>query len=147
MLSSSLHLAWMNSSTIESLTRRTKVWTLAILIPRPKDFHEAQSHCEKPIPVVIYPGTPLTTSPSSSSSSTTISTSPPREFAILSTEPGENPFDLGSPLANMNEVMGHTLLEWLLPLRPSPCTHHDSQESAYAFGPVVQRLKKEAGLI
>ncbi|EAS31280.3 palmitoyltransferase pfa5 [Coccidioides immitis RS] len=144
MLVSSLHLAFINSSTIESLTRHTKVWTLAVLIPRPKDFYELQSRRKSPIPVVIYPSSPI---PSSSSSTrTATSNAPPREFAILSTKPGENPFDLGSPLANLKEVMGHSLIDWLLPLRYSPCSGYGSQESAYAFGPVVQRLKKENGL-
>ncbi|KAI2169611.1 Palmitoyltransferase pfa5 [Ophidiomyces ophidiicola] len=144
MLSSSLHLAWLNCSTIESLTYQTKVWTLAVFISRPKDFREFQSTREHPTPIVIYPGTAIL--PSSSSASTTTSTGPSREFAILSTNPGENPFDLGSPLANLCDVMGHSVLEWLVPLKHSPCSDHSSQESAYAFGPVVQRLKREAGL-
>lgn len=69
-----------------------------------------------------------------------------RVFAIVDTKPGENPFDLGSRLANAQEVMGYTVLEWLLPLKHSPCTDHSSKEGAYALGPAVQRLKKEAGL-
>ncbi|EEP78861.1 predicted protein [Uncinocarpus reesii 1704] len=141
MLASSLHLAWLNISTIESLTRHTKVWTLAILIPRPKDFHESQANRDNPIPVVIYPSTVM---PSSSSSSS--GTAPPREFAILSTEPGENPFDIGTPLENLKEIMGYSLFDWLLPIKPSPCADHSRQESAYRFGPVVQRLKRKAGL-
>lgn len=67
-------------------------------------------------------------------------------FAILQTLPGENPFDLGSPLKNIQQVMGFSLLEWLLPIKQSPCADHSSNESAFALGPVVTRLKKEAGL-
>jgi palmitoyltransferase len=43
--------------------------------------------------------------------------------------------------------MGHSIGDWLLPLKQSPCADHSSSESAFALGPVVTRLKQEAGLI
>lgn len=94
--------------------------------------------------MVSYPGT-TSTIPSGSASGP-ISQPPRREFAILSTQPGENPFDLGSQLANMNEVMGYSIIDWLLPVKHSPCASHDSQESAFRLGPVVDRLRKDYGL-
>ena len=42
--------------------------------------------------------------------------------------------------------MGKTVLEWFFPIRHSPCADHTSQESEFAFGPVVQRLREEAGI-
>ncbi|EER41343.1 conserved hypothetical protein [Histoplasma capsulatum H143] len=69
-----------------------------------------------------------------------------RDFAILHTKPGENPWDLGSPLENFKEVMGYSFLDWFSPLKNSPCTDHNSQESAFRLGPVVRRLRREAGL-
>lgn len=70
---------------------------------------------------------------------------PPRRYIILSTAPGESPWDLG-PLENMKQVLGTRWWDWLIPLRHSPCCRHDSSESAYALGPVVTRLRLEAGL-
>jgi palmitoyltransferase len=43
--------------------------------------------------------------------------------------------------------MGYSISDWLLPLKHSPCADHSSSESAFALGPVVTRLKQEAGLI
>ena len=37
-------------------------------------------------------------------------------------------------------------MDWLLPWRSSPCCDH-SGESAFVLGPVVQRMKEEAGII
>jgi palmitoyltransferase len=62
-------------------------------------------------------------------------------FAIVRTEPGENPFDLG-PWRNFKAVMGNTVLEWLFPIKHSPCCDHDSMISDYEFGPLIEELKK-----
>jgi palmitoyltransferase len=62
-------------------------------------------------------------------------------FAIVRTEPGENPFDLG-PWRNFKAVMGNTVLEWLFPIKHSPCCDHDSMISDYEFGPLIEDLKK-----
>ncbi|KAH8677196.1 DHHC palmitoyltransferase-domain-containing protein [Ilyonectria robusta] len=68
-----------------------------------------------------------------------------RTFAILATEPGENPWDTGV-WKNCKSVMGNSILEWLLPIWHSPCCNHDSMESDYEFGPVVEKLKKRYGI-
>ena len=141
MLGSSLQLSWLNSSTIENLNRHTKVWTLAILIPRPQDFYAARSGLPPMFPTVTYPET------GSEQSETAPPNTPRREFAILHTRPGENPWDLGSRFANLCEVMGYSIFDWFVPLRHSPCADHSGQESAFALGPVVQRLRREAGII
>lgn len=60
-------------------------------------------------------------------------------FAVLRTEPGENPFDLG-PWKNFKAVMGNNIFEWLLPIKPSPCCDHDSMMSDYEFGPLIGKL-------
>ena len=70
----------------------------------------------------------------------------PRVFAILSTQPGENPFDLG-PWNNVCEVMGYRFWDWVLPFRSSPCADHKSMVSHFPMDMgLVERLKKEAGL-
>ncbi|KAL4808719.1 DHHC palmitoyltransferase-domain-containing protein [Aspergillus unguis] len=74
------------------------------------------------------------------------STTEQHVFAILQTSPGENPFALGSPLKNLQQVLGHSIADWLLPIKRSPCADHNSTESEFAMGPVVSRLRREAGL-
>lgn len=69
-----------------------------------------------------------------------------RTFAILQTQSGENPWHIGY-LKNFKSVMGESVFEWLLPLRHSPCTHHDSMVSDYEFGPLVEELKRRYGLV
>lgn len=49
-------------------------------------------------------------------------------------------------MKNLQQVMGFTVGEWLLPFKQSPCANHSSLENAFALGPVVSRLKREAGL-
>ncbi|KID86015.1 DHHC zinc finger membrane protein, partial [Metarhizium majus ARSEF 297] len=64
-----------------------------------------------------------------------------RTFAILKTEPYENPWDLGF-WENWKSVMGNEPWEWFLPIRHSPCCNHDSMHSDYRLGPVLDDLKK-----
>jgi len=64
-----------------------------------------------------------------------------RTFALVKTELGENPFDLG-PWRNFKSVMGNGPLEWLLPIWHSPCCNHDSIHSEYEFGPLINELRK-----
>ncbi|KAK7432831.1 Palmitoyltransferase pfa5 [Neonectria magnoliae] len=68
-----------------------------------------------------------------------------RTFAILETEPGENPWDLGW-WRNWRSVMGNSVIEWLLPIWHSPCCNHDSMESDYELGPVLVDLKQRYGI-
>ncbi|PKS12051.1 hypothetical protein jhhlp_001347 [Lomentospora prolificans] len=68
-----------------------------------------------------------------------------RTFAILRTEPGENPWDLGYR-RNWIEVMGSSPIGWFLPITRSPCTAHDNLESEYPYGPVLADLKARYGL-
>ena len=135
MTGSSLQFAIVNTTTIENLSRKTIVWTLALYMPKLPEAtpgfrtisysagptsEEANAHTDHPSPEV-------------------------RTFAILYTKPGENPFDLG-PYKNFVSVMGDYWYDWLLPIKYSPCCNHDRQESEFAMGPVVQRMRREAGI-
>lgn len=141
MAGTSLHLAATNTSTIESLSRNSKVWTIAVHINRPQNGSQwAQTFARVTYPVSRKPA-------SANSSDLESMPNNNRVFAILRSQPGENPFDLGSPVKNLQQVFGTTLWDWLLPLKPSPCADHRSSASAYPMGPVVERLKQEAGLI
>ncbi|GIJ85796.1 palmitoyltransferase pfa5 [Aspergillus pseudoviridinutans] len=140
MTISSVQLAAYNLTTIENLNRRSAVWTLAIRVPR----HILSKNWAPTFRTITYPLPPLPSAESEVAREFPVGEQ--HVFAILQTLPGENPFDLGSPLKNIQQVMGFSLLEWLLPIKQSPCADHSSHESAFALGPVVTRLKKEAGL-
>lgn len=68
-----------------------------------------------------------------------------RKFAILTTEAGENPWDLGM-WKNCKSVMGSSPLTWLLPIWHSPCCNHDSMKSDYEFGPLIETMKRRSGI-
>ena len=128
---SSLQFVLLNTTSVENLSRQTKIWTLAVHISRPP-----ANPNHTPFQTITYP----LTSPPAGTPST-----PPRTFAILHSKPGENPYDLGY-YGNFKSVMGTNIFDWLLPLRYSPCCDHDTGESAFALGPVVRRMREEAGL-
>jgi palmitoyltransferase len=144
MTLSSIQLAMLNITTIENLNRRSIVWTLAIRVPEHllTRLWVADSPWAPTFRMVSYPPEP----PVSTQPPNDPSTTERHVFAILHTLPGENPFDLGSSLKNIQQVMGYSLADWLLPLKHSPCADHSSPESAFALGPVVTRIKQEAGL-
>jgi palmitoyltransferase len=144
MTLSSIQLAMLNVTTIENLNRRSIVWTLAIRVPEHLlgRLWVEDSPWAPTFRMVSYPPEP----PASTQPPSDPSTTERHVFAILHTLPGENPFDLGSSLKNIQQVMGYSLADWLLPLKHSPCADHSSPESAFALGPVVMRLKQEAGL-
>ena len=65
-----------------------------------------------------------------------------RTFAILKMlNPGDNPWDLGSARLNLETVMGNGVVDWLLPIRRSPCCDHEDAESQFRVGPKVDILR------
>ncbi|KAE8152005.1 zf-DHHC-domain-containing protein [Aspergillus avenaceus] len=148
MTISSLQLAMYNLTTIENLNRRSAVWTLAIRVPSHMLAKlNPESRWAPTFRTITYPLPPMPATPEEAPQYPQYRPSGEQHvFAILQTLPGENPFDLGSTYKNLQQVLGYSLLDWLLPFKRSPCADHTSQESAFALGPVVQRLKAEAGL-
>ena len=132
MSASSLQFTILNTTSVENLGRKSKIWTLAVYIESPRSDIANTGHT--PYQTITYP---LSSPPNSAV--------PRRSFAILHTKPGDCPFDLG-PWGNFREVMGYSIWEWLLPVKMSPCCDHRSGESAFKLGPVVQRMREEAGL-
>lgn len=149
MTISSIQLAMLNISTIENLNRRSIVWTLAIRVPDHllERLWVADSPWAPTFRMVSYPPEPPTSTTGQQTNNLSTRETERHVFAILHTLPGENPFDLGSSLKNVQQVMGYSVSDWLLPFKQSPCADHSSLESAFALGPVVTRLKQEAGLI
>lgn len=147
MTISSIQLSMLNITTIENLNRRSIVWALAIRVPDHllERLWVADSPWAPTFRMVSHPLEPPT-----STTEQQTNNGPATErhvFAIVHTLPGENPFDLGSSLKNVQQVMGYSVADWLLPCKQSPCADHSSLESAFALGPVVTRLKQEAGLM
>ncbi|KAL2868501.1 DHHC family palmitoyltransferase [Aspergillus lucknowensis] len=161
MTLSSLQLAAFNLTTIENLSRRSVVWTLAIRVPNHVLSRlQPGSRWAPTFRTITYPLPPITSPPLPSHQDAGEGKPPPAPptfppppvngeqhvFAILQTLPGENPFDLGSPLKNLQQVLGSSITDWFLPLKYGKCGDHSTLESEFALGPVVTRLKKEAGL-
>lgn len=121
MTLSSLQFVFLNTTTIENLSRKTIVWSLAIYMPRVADV-------EPTFRTISYSSSGIV-----------------RTFAILHTKPGDNPFDLGL-YQNFRSVMGDHWYDWFLPFRYSPCTNHDRLDGQFAMGPVVQRMRRDAGI-
>lgn len=129
MSGSSLQFAFLNSTTIENLTRRTKVWQLAFYIARP-----LSSQAGIGFPSVTYPLADETSANPSK-----------RTFMILHSKPGDNPWDQGA-FANFKSVMGLHWYDWFFPLRHSPCCDHSKGESQFELGQIIERMRAEAGL-
>lgn len=68
-----------------------------------------------------------------------------KTFAVVRTDPGENPWDLG-PYRNFKSIMGNEPWEWFLPIKHSPCCDHENMQSDYEMGPVIGRLRERYNL-
>lgn len=158
MFSSSMQFAALNVTTIENFDRHRKVWYLCVYLPRPEETLSRIEAQGKMVPRTIpYPRPPgenamvlqsaLGEETGGVGGADELPTSQwTRVFAILELPPGANPWDCG-PLSNVREVMGYSVLEWLLPLKYSPCAQHDNPESMFKLGPAVEEAKREAGLV
>jgi len=172
MTGSSTDFAVSNITTIENLNRKTKVWQLAVLIPSPQELARirppstvqsapAYRTVTYPLPIVSNPSEQVRSQPQSSADETNPSTretteaglhtkrdaQATRTFAILSTEPGENPWDLGSAFENWKTVMGDNVLDWILPFKRSPCCNHEDGRSQFKLGPNVDLLLARHGFV
>lgn len=70
----------------------------------------------------------------------------PRTFAILRTPPGLNPWNLGA-YYNLQSVFGLRPHDWVLPIKLSPCTNHNTSISFYAMGWEFEQLLHDARLV
>ncbi|KAI8304816.1 Palmitoyltransferase PFA5 [Colletotrichum sp. SAR11_59] len=142
MTATSWRFILLNITNIDAL-RKSWVHQLAIRVPN--DTGPGNGYGIVTYPLPKYP------QGAHESSDATVDSESPRDrlatrvFAIVSTDPDENPWDLGWR-RNWTSVMGYSLIDWLLPIRGSPCAVHDSMESDYEMGPVVQVLRERYGL-
>ncbi|AEO64994.1 uncharacterized protein THITE_2111458 [Thermothielavioides terrestris NRRL 8126] len=144
MTLTSIRYILLNLTTVDYLKSKNVVHQLAIRVPRGTPRGQNYN-------VITYPLPISTTSPDPSRQTATYEVSSARDqlatrtFAIVRTEMGENPWDLGY-YRNWKSVMGDNLIEWLLPIHESPCATHESNESFYEMGPLYQRLRARFGL-
>ena len=132
MFGSSMQFALINTTTIENLSRKTVTYQIAIHMPYPQER-------PPPFPTITYSTNQLP--PGGQAPPAALKT-----FAILHSRPGDNPWDLGA-FRNFKEVMGEKWYDWILPIKHSPCTNHDRVESQFAVGPVIDRMREEAGIM
>jgi palmitoyltransferase len=159
MTCTSLQFVISNLTTIENLSKRRRAWLLAVLIPPTFNLP-----IEGNYPHIIYPlplpanekiSSSTPSSPASESHDEAISepeipserdARATRTFAILQLAVGRNPWDLGV-VRNWKSVMGNNFLDWVLPIKQSPCRNHESHESQFETGRWVEELLVEVGFM
>ena len=130
----------LNTTTIENLSRHTKVWSLASYMPPSSVYPAPLAFNTITYPLgYVYPNqdesAPEPRQPQAS----------PKLFAVLHSKPGENIWDLGY-WRNFKSVMGEKWYDFLLPIKYSPCCRHDQGGSHFEMGPVFDRMRKDAGI-
>ncbi|CAJ2503519.1 Uu.00g109130.m01.CDS01 [Anthostomella pinea] len=154
MTVTSLRYIILNMTNVDMLGAHSKVYQLAVQVPRgtrssdkfivvtyplPKPGQETNGYSSRtPTLEGAYGKT-------NGSRPTTRDDLATRTFAILKTEPGENPWHL-STWKNWQTIMGSNPLDWLLPIRKSPCVNHETQESFYPMGNALKDVRVRYGL-
>ncbi|KAI1811948.1 DNA/RNA polymerase [Poronia punctata] len=133
MTVTSMRYVFLNMTNVEILGFETKSWQLAVRVPR-------GTRSDK-FGVVVYPLPNEANDQRYTVPATSRDDLATRTFAVLATEGGaqENPWDLGF-WRNWQTVMGTNPFDWLFPIRSSPCTNHESHESYYPMGPVLDKI-------
>lgn len=136
MAYNSLYACFINSTTVDNLSRRTKIYHFAVLIPPgfrrvqpptvPPSILQTSAQYQNPLAPTVSNSSPpepyrTITYPLSQDNNEAQSTEPIRTFAILATPAGTNPYSLLTPVMNVRTVMGEHWYDWLLPIRHSPC--------------------------
>lgn len=168
MAGNTIHLAFQNITTVETLDRARRFCHLAVFVNAreleaiitarsARSSNDAPSPYETTITYPLQPAPPRTSTERNSTTDDRVSepsrTGPalpsssrePRTFAVLRTHSGDNPWDLG-PFSNWKQIMGARFVDWFLPIKHSPMCRRDRSDFEYPFGPVVDRLKREAGI-
>lgn len=119
-----------NVTQIEDISMNP--WTLAISVDAIKERLPAGSTYQPDYPTIYYLHDRQVYVPASATRDPATEGAP--GFAIITARAGENPFDLGNPMANFKSVMGLHFWDWITPIRGSPASLYDS------FGPLIDEL-------
>ncbi|OTB03932.1 hypothetical protein M426DRAFT_321234 [Hypoxylon sp. CI-4A] len=161
MTFTSVRYILLNMTNVDMLSSRSKVYQLAVRVPRGTEAADRFNVVTYPLP---KPGTVTVAANGSGNGngngrangavrprsierngSTARDELATRTFAILKTEPGENPWDLGV-YRNWQAVMGTNVIDWILPICRPPCVDHDSPEGFYPMGRVLTDVLARYGL-
>lgn len=142
MTATSWRFIFLNITNIDAL-RKSWVHQLAIRVPN--DTRPGNGYGMVTYPLPKYPQGRSTSSDATVDSETPRDRLATRTFAVVRTEPDENPWDLGWR-RNWTSIMGHNLIDWLLPIHGSPCAIHDSMVSDYEMGQLIRTLRERHGL-
>lgn len=136
MAGSTTQLIYRNLSTVDALSHTLKVYQLAIYDPAPpQQPQQGQRQIYSPLVQRVW----LPTSPMQEQQQ--------RCFAIVKTQPGENPWRLGETMDNFKEVLGYSIWDWWLPLKGSPLVNRNNAEGFYRWNDeLLKRLRREAGI-
>ncbi|KAI1324558.1 palmitoyltransferase PFA5 [Xylariaceae sp. FL0255] len=157
MAVTSMNYVLQNLTNVESLANQHKSYKLAVRIARdtrPEKFGVIVYPLPKPdrrtnksetTSVGPYENSPATENNDGAAIIQNRDDLATRIFGILVMEKGENPWDLGF-WNNWKSVMGTTPLDWLLPIRKSPCANHESQEAFYPMGHALENLRARYGV-
>ncbi|KAK4239092.1 hypothetical protein C8A03DRAFT_43228 [Achaetomium macrosporum] len=140
MTLTSVRYILINLTTVDYVKSKNVVHQLAIRVPRGTPPGQNYNVITYPLPTSTS-----TLDPSGHEFSSTRDQLATRTFAIVRTEMGENPWDLGY-YRNWKSVMGDSIIDWLLPFNESPCAKYENNESFYEMGPLYQRLRVRFGL-
>jgi palmitoyltransferase len=159
MTITSIRYVFLNMTNVDMLGYESKVYQLAVLVGRGTRSNDNFSTITYPLPRIELgingeanhrpvPGTEEGNTPGlrpHTSHQRSRDNLAIRTFAILRTESGENPWDIGY-WNNWKAVMGNNIFDWMLPLRKSPCVNHESHEGFYPMGHVLTELRRRYGL-
>ena len=159
MTATSMRYVFLNMTNVDILGARSKVHQLAVRVPRGTRSTDSFTTVTYPLPKLELGingeanrrSRPRATDNSGSAGRPNGASPDPRDdlatrtFAILRTEPGENPWHLGY-WQNWKSVMGTNFIDWLLPIRKSPCVNHEIGESFYPMGPLLADIRARYGL-
>jgi palmitoyltransferase len=151
MTATSFRFIFINLTNVDVIRHKSKVYQLAIRVPRGTEPTSRYGVITYPLPKPRLPQNGHVEDSNGESSRTTANKPASRDqlaqrtFAIVKTEMGENVWDLGY-YQNWVSVMGTNIVDWLLPIRDSPCCHEENNVSAYRLGPVYERLKRRYNL-
>ena len=135
MAGSTTQLVYRNVSTIDSLNYKTKVYQLALHDPNAAQTPPPGQQISAVMPARVW--LPREPGPGQRQ----------RCFAIVSTQPGDNPWRLASTLENFKEVLGYSFWDWWLPIKRSPLGAKKGCEGWYRWNEeLLARLKRQAGI-
>ncbi|KAK4456882.1 putative palmitoyltransferase [Cladorrhinum samala] len=139
MACTSMRYACMNLTNVDYVKSKRVVHQLAIRVPRGTTKGPNYGVITYPLP---KPGNGPGVHAPEESARDQLAT---RTFAIIKTEMGENPWDLG-PYRNWKSIMGDSWIDWFLPFKHSPCASFENNESFYEMGPLYQQLRERFSL-